>query len=58
MTSSGLSDLCDRAGIASVLQAFADRLAFESSRRGASPGWDEAFRSVMHALQQVSDIEG
>jgi hypothetical protein len=53
-----LSDLCDRVGIASVLQALAERLAFESSKRGASPGWDEAFRSVVHALQRVSDLEG
>ncbi|HTQ44158.1 MAG TPA: hypothetical protein VMI75_15470 [Polyangiaceae bacterium] len=53
-----LSDLCDRAGIAPVLQALGERLAFESNRDGASPAWDEAFRAVMHALQRVAHLEG
>ena len=52
-----LSDLCDRAGIAPVLQALGERLAFESSKRGASRGWDDAFRAVMDAVQRVSDLE-
>jgi hypothetical protein len=53
-----LSDLCDRAGLAPILQALGERLAFESNRQGASPRWDEAFRFVMDAAQRVSDLEG
>jgi hypothetical protein len=52
-----LFDLCERVGLAPVLQALGERLAFESNRRGAPPGWDEAFRFVLDAAQRVSDLE-
>jgi hypothetical protein len=52
-----VSDLFERAGIAPVLLALAERCAFESTARGAPVGWDDVFQTLMRAAQRVSDLE-
>lgn len=50
-------DLCERAGIAKVLKALAERCAFEGSAPEAPRGWDEAFGTLLRVTLLVSDLE-
>lgn len=52
-----VAELCERAGVAPVLQALAERCAFEANAPRAPAGWQEAFGTVLQATQQVSDLE-
>lgn len=53
-----VSDLCERAGVAPVIQALAERCAFESAAPRAHDGWDDAFRTLIRIALRVSDLEG
>jgi hypothetical protein len=51
-----ISDLCERAGIAPVVQALAERCAFESTAPGAHGGWEDVFRMLIRVAQRVVDL--
>jgi hypothetical protein len=51
-----LTKLCERAGLATVIEALAQRCAYEGSAPGASRRWDEAFHSLREAASVVASL--
>jgi hypothetical protein len=48
-----LSELCDRNGVAAVLEALAERCAYEAFGRTDAQKWQDAYRAIRQAIDAL-----